>query len=55
METLRVIIELEVTALGVLSDEERTQTLNLIAKQVTPIEMLPYGVSARLKSVGFAD
>lgn len=53
METLTLTVELELTALGKLEAEERTEIMSMIAKQVTPIPMLPYGVTAQLKSVSF--
>jgi hypothetical protein len=55
METLTIVIELKVTSLSPLSPDERTELVNMLAKQVTPIPMLPYGVTTELKSVGFAE
>lgn len=55
METLRVLIELDVTSLGTLPDEERKEVLDAIIKQVTPIPMLPYGVTTQVRSISFGD
>lgn len=53
METLTVVVELELTTLSRLEDEERAEIVSMVAKQVVPIPMLPYGVTARLKLVAF--
>lgn len=53
METLTVLVEPELTSLGKLEDQERTEILSMVAEQVTPIPMLPYGVIPQLKSVRF--
>ncbi len=53
METLTVVVELELTVLGKVTDEDRAEVLGLIAKQAYPVPVLPYGMTARLKSVSF--
>lgn len=41
----------ELKIVGPLAKEERADVIGMLAKQVTPIPMLPYGVTSQVKSV----
>jgi hypothetical protein len=48
METSTVAIKLPVISLSLLTAEERAELMGILAKVVTPIPMLPYGVTTEL-------
>jgi hypothetical protein len=55
METYVINLKLKVTALGPLAADERSELVGTLAKHLTPIPMLPWGITTELQAIEFSE